>query len=110
MDYTSINCDICKRMLSRQRTVKYFKDPERVCILCNKIYCDGHKSKIYQENDICEINHETYYRKHYQKENNIFSSLEHRTRILKKDLDEFSELFMGRDRNDLSIKISTKRS
>jgi len=96
MDYSKIECNVCKKMLSRQRTPKYFKTPERICILCNKTYCDAYKSAL--EENVCEINHETYYRKHFRKKNNIFYSLEHRTQTIEKDLKEFSKLFNGRDR------------
>jgi hypothetical protein len=35
--------------------------PTKICLLCERAFCVDHKGK---EEDVCEINHETYYRNH----------------------------------------------
>lgn len=36
-------------------------DVDQTCLLCNRNFCEKHKGK---EEDVCEVNHETYYRNH----------------------------------------------
>ena len=35
--------------------------PNQLCVLCNRAFCVDHKGN---EDGVCEINHETYYRNH----------------------------------------------
>ena len=45
-----------------------------LCLLCNKLYCERHKGG---EDDVCEINHATYYMKRPDR-SGIFPSMEKR--------------------------------
>ncbi|KAI9237873.1 MAG: hypothetical protein BYD32DRAFT_415350 [Podila humilis] len=86
-DVSAIRCHVCQKMILRKGTAKYFQEPLRRCLLCNKTYCASHGSPSYanptpdMEDGVCEINHHTYFRKHPSKPN-VYMSIEHRTRTL----------------------------
>jgi hypothetical protein len=49
------------------------KFPTKICHLCGRPFCDDHKGK---EDDVCEINHETYYRNHPELQEYLFRTYE----------------------------------
>lgn len=57
-------CHVCAKM-RRTRPEKHSSLVSggiiRRCLLCCRDYCDGHNG---HEEDVCEINHETYFRDH----------------------------------------------
>ncbi|PYH55236.1 uncharacterized protein BO96DRAFT_79749 [Aspergillus niger CBS 101883] len=58
--FSSGSCHIHDRMRLRK---PHLQDtlPIQLCVLCNRSFCAAHKGK---EDNVCEINHETYYRNH----------------------------------------------
>ncbi|ORY99749.1 hypothetical protein BCR41DRAFT_363689 [Lobosporangium transversale] len=83
---SGVNCHICSKMAMRKGVAKHYQEPVRHCMLCNKMFCDSHKSPS-QPTDgdggegVCEINHSTYYRKRPNKPD-VYMSLEQRARVL----------------------------
>ncbi|KAF7883703.1 uncharacterized protein EAF02_005623 [Botrytis sinoallii] len=75
-------CFICERMMSRpssaQRVILSHPDELQHCLLCNRIFCATHKAV--ENNTICEINHQSYFRNHPQLHGTgtIFRNMEHR--------------------------------
>lgn len=60
-----ISCHVCLAMSFRKPALK--KDgPSITCILCNRPYCQKHKAcdLLKKDEDVCEINHITYYGKY----------------------------------------------
>ena len=47
-------------------------DVDQTCLLCDRNFCEKHKGK---EEGVCEIYHETYYRKHHPQTPAIFPNL-----------------------------------
>jgi hypothetical protein len=55
--------------------------PSWWCVLCARPYCKTHSGK---EQNVCEINHITYYKNHYGREH-IYQSLKEREKALEKE-------------------------
>lgn len=84
-------CFVCEDMASKPKH-RHLLDEETSwktedCILCARYFCDKHKLKECDYN-VCEINHQTYYRKHPGLHSFIFPSLE----AFQKELKEQDEL------------------
>lgn len=71
-----IDCHICTSMAETK--VHDQVGDCAVCLLCDRPYCERHKG---EEMDVCEINHNTYYRRHY-KPGRIFPSMDNRRKAL----------------------------
>lgn len=65
-------CHIHDKMRSRKPDLKD-KLPNQLCLLYDRPFCIDHKGI---ENGICEINHETYYRRHPALQENIYRTYE----------------------------------
>ena len=73
-----IDCHICVRMNRRKPAWKQIT-PSKMCILCVREYCSMHAApgNEVRGHDVCEINHETYYRKHRHRWiEGVFATLE----------------------------------
>lgn len=68
--FSEPNCHVCSSMSKRKYHVQ--KGDAALCLLCDRPYCEAHKG---EEEDVCEVNHFTYYRKHPAFHGRIFSSL-----------------------------------
>ncbi|CDM30538.1 unnamed protein product [Penicillium roqueforti FM164] len=66
--YSAGSCHVHDRMRLRK---PHLKDnlPTQLCLLCNRAFCIDHEGK---EDGVCEINHETYYRNHPDKQEYLF--------------------------------------
>ncbi|XPS75419.1 hypothetical protein M3J09_007506 [Ascochyta lentis] len=60
----ALTCFICNQMRTRNPT-RHGDDATigsiTICLLCNRQFCESHKGN---PDAVCEINHETYFRKH----------------------------------------------
>jgi hypothetical protein len=83
--YSDPDCHICERMAETKSITQ--EGDAALCLLCDRLYCEKYKGK---EEGVCEINHLTYYRKHYGPRR-IFRSLEHRREVLGEEKGQTSE-------------------
>ena len=62
---STIDCHICVCMNRRKPAWKQ-AGPSKMCVLCVRQYCTVHAAPVDKVGgeDVCEINHETYYWKH----------------------------------------------
>jgi hypothetical protein len=78
-------CYVCEQMANRRpaQHQALLQNPSSRqtarCLLCARQFCATHKSKI--DENVCEINHQTYYAKHPHI-SGIFPTLEERERRL----------------------------
>lgn len=75
-------CFMCEQMRRRrpqQHRALQTTGKIQTCLLCNRRYCDAHKSE--SESGICEVNHETYYVGHSRRPG-VFPNLASRTETL----------------------------
>lgn len=80
---TTPPCRICTRMQIR-KPLWAQSGPSFLCLLCSHPFCSRHCSRLPSlAADICEINHETYYKRKWNKyPGKVFRSLEHRRMVL----------------------------
>jgi len=54
-----MDCYVCIQMIEHKP--QWAQDgPSKLCLLCDNLFCAKHKGK---DEGVCEINHETYYRR-----------------------------------------------
>ncbi|KAF2742549.1 hypothetical protein M011DRAFT_472144 [Sporormia fimetaria CBS 119925] len=56
-------CHVCTRMRTsnpKKHSGLREKGLINQCLLCNRNYCDAHKSKTEKDGEVCEINHQSY--------------------------------------------------
>ncbi|KAL8917614.1 MAG: hypothetical protein Q9208_007842 [Pyrenodesmia sp. 3 TL-2023] len=85
-----IDCHVCERMAKSK--VHHQVGDCAVCLLCDRPYCERHKG---EEVDVCEINHSTYYRRHY-KPGRIFPSMDARRGALGPNVIPYTHVFADR--------------
>ncbi|KAF2710261.1 hypothetical protein K504DRAFT_490431 [Pleomassaria siparia CBS 279.74] len=61
------------------------------CCLCNREYCQTHKGN-HEPDDVCEINHKTYYRNHVARIKGIFPTLESKEEAMELDREKNSKV------------------
>lgn len=54
-----MDCYVCIQVAQRQPQLPQY-GPSKLCLLCDNLFCAKHKGK---DEGVCEINHETYYRR-----------------------------------------------
>nr|POE52147.1 hypothetical protein CFP56_52528 [Quercus suber] len=60
-----VACHVCRSMKDGGRTIPSTRTaPTSRCILCDRDFCDAHKSGNATQDAVCEINHVTYYGRH----------------------------------------------
>jgi hypothetical protein len=59
------DCHICLKMQDRKPSHQQIGASTQ-CVLCDRPYCQAHKATTGREaeQDVCEINHRTYYENH----------------------------------------------
>jgi len=65
----------------QKKAVGYTDQVIKSCLLCRRDFCARHRSET---EDVCQINHETYYAKHRLSVERIYPSLEDRREALEK--------------------------
>lgn len=77
-------CHICTNMSNEGRRHPGSPAGAESCRLCKRAYCLAHKSTTTTSKDVCEINHNTYRRKHPAEIQgwNVFATLGMREREL----------------------------
>lgn len=59
-----LKCHVCSAMRFKKDS-QYETGNVNHCVLCNRDFCEAHKSSEHPE-QVCEIVHESYYRNHSQ--------------------------------------------
>ncbi|OWT43074.1 hypothetical protein VFPPC_17750 [Pochonia chlamydosporia 170] len=83
------DCHVCLSMRTRKPS-HVQEGLSKTCILCCRLYCPNHAATNGPANDnnVCEINHQTYYRNHRQQSKaDIFPSLSARAEFYGTELD-----------------------
>ncbi|PVH70652.1 hypothetical protein DL98DRAFT_521501 [Cadophora sp. DSE1049] len=85
--------------------------PTQLCLLCDRAFCVDHKGK---EEDVCEINHETYYRNHPAAQKYLYRTYEdwesgYKQMMVDETSGDEREVVVGRKENDGKAEVGAAK-